>query len=77
MLPFERTAQLLEDMHNLKKLHYSQDRGQFLDYGNHSEAMQLQHVVHSTPQGNFRGPLQRKLMDPSQPPKLQLIPHFG
>lgn len=77
VVPFEQTAQLLEDMQSLKRLHYSESTGQFLDYGNHTEAMQLQHVIHRTPQGNFRGPLQRHLVDPSQAPKLQLVPHFG
>ncbi|KAL0037087.1 hypothetical protein WJX77_012205 [Trebouxia sp. C0004] len=77
VLPFEKTAELLEDIQSLKRLHFSDSTGQFLDYGNHTEAIQLQHVIHRTPQGNFRGPLQRHLVDPSQPPKLQLVPHFG
>lgn len=75
--PFEQTAQLLEDMNSLKALHYDSKTGQFLDFGNHSEAMQLQPVVYKTPQGLVKGPLQRRLMDPSQPPRLQLVPHFG
>lgn len=75
--PFEQTAQLLEDINSLKALHYDSKTGQFLDYGNHSEAMQLQPVVYQTPQGLVRGPLQRRLMDASQPPRLQLVPHFG
>lgn len=77
-MPFEETARLLEDMHSLKQLHYDEKTGQFLDFGNHTEAMKLKHVMYRTPQGGVaQGPLQRKLMRPSQPPKLQLVPHFG
>lgn len=75
--PFQQTAQLLEDVNSLKALHYDSGTGQFRDYGNHSDAMQLQPVVYQTPQGLVRGPLQRRLVDPSQPPRLQLVPHFG
>ena len=75
--PFEQTAQLLEDINSLKALHYDRKTGQFLDYGNHSEAMQLQPLVYKTPQGLVKGPLQRTLVDPSQPPRLQLVPQFG
>lgn len=75
--PFQQTAELLEDVNSLKTLHYDSKTGQFLDYGNHSEAMQLQPVVYRIPQGLVRGPLQRRLMDPSQTPRLQLVPHFG
>ena len=77
VLPFEQTAQLLEDVTSLKDLHFDAATGHFLDYGNHTEALQLQHVVYNTPQGQFRGPLQRRLMDPSRPPGPQLVPHFG
>lgn len=76
--PFEHTAAMLQDLQSLTKLHYDPAVGQFLDFGNHSEAMQLQQVMYRTPQGGLvRGPLQRTLTDPSQPPKLQLVPHFG
>lgn len=77
VLPFQQTAEFLEDISSLNALHYNSKTGQFLDYGNHSEAMQLQPVIYRTPQGPVRGPLQRRLMDPSQPPRLQLVPHFG
>lgn len=76
--PFEQTATMLEDLQSLKQLHYDAASGQFLDFGNHSEAMQLQQLMYRTPQGAIvKGPLQRALVDPSQPPKLQLVPHFG
>ena len=69
---------MLEDLESLKRLHQDPESGQFLDFGNHSEAMQLQQVMYRTPQGGLvRGPLQRSLTDPSQPPQLQLVPHFG
>ena len=78
MQPFEQTAILLGDLQSLRQLHYDSSSGQFLDFGNHSEAMQLQQVMYRTPQGGLvRGPLQRSLTDSSQPPRLQLVPHFG
>ena len=76
--PFEQTAAMLEDLASLKRLHQDPESGQFLDFGNHSEAMQLQQVMYRTPQGGLvKGPLQRALIDPSQPPQLQLVPHYG
>lgn len=69
---------MLEDLESLKQLHYDAATGQFLDFGNHSEAMQLQQVMYRTQQGGLvRGPLHRVLTDPTQPPTLQLVPHFG
>lgn len=75
--PFDETARLLEDTASLKHLHCDKSTGQFLDFGNHTDAMKLQHVMYRTPQGVVQGPLQRKLMRSSQPPKLRLVPHFG
>lgn len=72
---FEATAAALEAFSTLRAMHYDAARGQFLDFGNHSEAVELRWaMVKAHPQDPGSPRLLRMV---TQPPRERLVPHFG
>lgn len=68
---YQRTHALLSDFGKLNELHYHKGSGRYLDYGLHTEDIELRRIAHDTT-GHTR--LERAV---STKPKLKKVPHFG
>ena len=71
----EATAASVEDFASLRDLHWDGAQGQFLDFGRHTEGIELRWVLDRDPDGRPIGRrLERAVL---APPRLQHVPHFG
>ena len=71
----EATAAALEDFASLRSLHWDGARGQFLDYGSHTDAVELRWVLYRDADGRpVAQHLERAVLAQPRP---QHVPHFG
>ncbi|KAK9823782.1 hypothetical protein WJX72_005454 [[Myrmecia] bisecta] len=73
--PYQETVALLGDVASLNALHYDASRGQYLDYGYHTEDVSLKWMLQRAPDGGVVARELRRMV--GAPPKLQFVPHFG
>lgn len=72
----EGLAAQLADVGHLTRMHWDAPAQQFRDWGNHTEAVRLQWVQWTTPDGRpAKTALVRVVGDPAPSP--QFVPHFG
>lgn len=72
--PIEATAAMLEDFDSLNALHLDQSTWQYLDWGNHTQDVELRRVVVQQAGKPMTRELQRVV---HQAPTLQFVPHYG
>ena len=74
--PYQQMAAMLRDMDTLAANHWDAAAAQFRDWGNHTEAVELQWRTLQTPDGR---PISRDLIRVAGPPPPvpQFVPHFG
>lgn len=79
---FRQLAEQLTDLNHLNKRHYDPSRGQYLDWGNHTEDVWLDWRYVDIPQkwqaqagaSRLRHDFVRHV---GTPPKLRYVPHYG
>ncbi|CAE5958617.1 unnamed protein product [Arabidopsis arenosa] len=71
---YSSIAKLLSDFNLLNQMHYDQDHGAYLDFGNHTEEVRLIWKEVITKDGRLSRELVRETFGK---PELRLIPHIG
>ncbi|GAB4823973.1 hypothetical protein N2152v2_011019 [Parachlorella kessleri] len=74
--PFAATAALLEDFELLNRLHLDPTTGQYRDWGNHTEGVELRKPVMVMRNGRQQ-PYGEKRRVVHEAPRQQFVPHFG
>ena len=72
---YAATAAALEDFPALRAQHWAAGRGQFLDWGNHTEGAELRWAMVRAGPSDQGTPRFMRMV--TTPPREQLVPHFG